>query len=411
MSAPGKSWLWRLARAFVHRLLHVSLAVVLFVPVVIAAVIARFVPRRRVGLGPEPLINNVHHAKALRRQGYEATTFVSHVYFITSEFDVRWLRGAPFNNYALFLFVIFRCRVLYIYFNGGPLAWTGMWALEPFLYRIAGTRVVVMPYGGDVQDFNVHDDVVYRAAYLHDYPEFIRSRMRTRRKQVQRWTRHADWIISGCDWVNYTPYWDTLMLAHFSVDTEQWSPPPAGEYERPEHFSAERPLRVLHAPNHRAIKGTALVERAIAQLRAAGVPIELQIVQRVSNAEMRAHVRKADVVVEQLVIGWYGIFALEAMSAGKPVATYIAPELERLYVHNELLEVDELPVLRADFRNLTTLLRELAEDRRDLAAIGRASREFVLKHHSLDAVGRRFANINAALGLPPAAVEGARGGA
>src|SRR3954471_13281273 len=113
MSAARKSSLRWWASAIVHRLVYLAVALVLFVPVLLATIIARFVPRRRVGLGPEPLINNVHHAKALRRHGYEATTFVSHVYFITSEVDVRWLRGAPLNHYALFLFVIFRCRVLY----------------------------------------------------------------------------------------------------------------------------------------------------------------------------------------------------------------------------------------------------------------------------------------------------------
>lgn len=400
MTTSASSPLYRLARAVVHRALHVALAIVVIGPLALACVIARFSGKRRVGLGPEPLINNVHHARALRRQGYEATTFVSHVYFVTKEFDLLRLRGSPFNHYALFLFAIFRCRILYIYFNGGPLAWTGLWALEPFLYRLAGTRVVVMPYGGDVQDFNVHDDVVYRAAYLADYPDFVRRRMRTRRKQVQRWTRHADWIISGCDWVNYTPYWDTLMLAHFSVDTEQWSVPPAAEYERPARFTPERPLRILHGPNHRTIKGTTLLEKAVARLRAEGCPIELKIVQRVTNTEMRQLVRQVDLVVEQLVIGWYGIFALEAMASGKPVFTYISPELERLYIHHGLLELGELPVTKVTHETLVDALRAAAEGRADLAAQSRASRAFVMKHHSLDAVGRRFAEINTALGLP-----------
>lgn len=396
----------RLARALVHRALQVGLAALLILPLLLACVVARFVRKRRVGLGPEPLINNVHHAKALRRFGYEATTFVSHLYFVTDEFNLRWLRGSPFNHYALFGFAIFRCRILYIYFNGGPLAWTGLWAIEPFLYKVAGTKVVVMSYGGDVQDFNVHDDVVYRAAYLKDYPDFVRNRMRSRRKQVQRWTRHADWIISGCDWVNYTPYWDTLMLAHFSVDTDQWCVPASEEYTIPARFTLERPLRVLHAPNHRAIKGTALLESAIAELRAAGCPIELQVVQRVTNTEMRKLVRQTDVVLEQLVIGWYGIFALEAMATGKPVLTYISPELERLYVFNGLLQNGELPVIRVDHRNLTDALRRVAENHVDLHQMGRAAREYVLKHHSLDSIGRRFAEINTTLGLAAEAAGG-----
>jgi glycosyltransferase involved in cell wall biosynthesis len=393
----------RVTRDLVVWLLQAGLALIAFVPLLLCAIVARFIPRRAVGLGPEPLINNVHHAKALRRQGYATLTFVSHLYFITDEFDVRWLRGRPFNHYALFLLVLFRCRILYIYFNGGPLAWTGLSPFEPFFYRLAGTRVVAMPYGGDVQDFSVHDELVYRAAYMRDYPDVIRERMPTLHRQVRRWTRNADWIISGCDWVRYMRYWDTLMLAHFSVDTEQWSPPAPTTYRVPERFTAERPLRILHAPNHRAIKGTALLEKTIERLRQEGCPIELQIVQRVSNEELRKIVQGVDVVVEQLVIGWYGIFALEAMASGKPVLTYVAPELERLFVLNCLLENGELPIVRADHENLRATLANLASGQIDLAAVGRRSREFVLKHHSLDAVGRQFALINTELGLPPSA--------
>jgi hypothetical protein len=384
--------------------LDLAVAVTFFVPLLIATVAARGARRSGVGLGPEPLINNVHHAKALRRQGYAAVTFVSHVYYITSRFDVRWLSWRPFNHYGLFLKVIFSFEVLYIYFNGGPLAWTALRRLEPWLYRLAGLKVVAMPYGGDVQDFAVNDDVVYRAAYLKDYPDFIRRQMASRRGNVQRWIRHADWIIGGCDWVRYLPHWDTLMLAHFSIDTEEWRPPEA----RPTTsvgpgFSRERPLRVLHAPNHRAIKGTALVESVVAALRAEGIPIELVLVQKMPNDELRKLVQEIDVVVEQLVIGWYGIFALEAMATEKPVLTYISPELERLYILQGLLRPGELPVERVDHLNLEARLRAFVTGEIDLRERGRRCREFVLRHHSLEAVGATFAHINRQLGVEPAA--------
>ena len=42
-----------------------------------------------VGLGPEPLINNIYHKRALTGRGYRAETFVSSVSFITGAFDVR----------------------------------------------------------------------------------------------------------------------------------------------------------------------------------------------------------------------------------------------------------------------------------------------------------------------------------
>ncbi len=376
---------------------EVLVAVAAVVPLIAAAVIARCTSRRGVGLGPEPLINNVHHARALRQQGYEARTYVSHEYYITQQFDVRRLSGRPFNHYALFLEAIFSFEALYIYFNGGPLSWTGLRFLEPWLYRLAGVKVVVMPYGGDVQDFNVHDDVVYRAAYLADYPDFVRRQMKSRKSNVCRWIRHADWVIAGCDWVYYLPHWNTLMLAHFSIDTEEWRP--ATGLAMPRGFDVEKPLRVLHAPNHRAIKGTTLVERVVADLRAEGRPIELVIAQKLPNDELRRLIQEVDVVVDQLVIGWYGMFALEAMASGKPVVMYIAPELERLYVMQGLLEPGELPVIKVDHTCLAQVLCDLASGSSDLAELGKQGRQFVLRHHSLASVGRTFAAINSALGL------------
>jgi len=86
---------------------------ILFVPVIIAAIVARFVHKRYdVGIGPEPLINNVYHKKALERYGYTAKTFVGETYFITSEFDVRTdsVFRPPFSEilrYYLYFYSIF----------------------------------------------------------------------------------------------------------------------------------------------------------------------------------------------------------------------------------------------------------------------------------------------------------------
>lgn len=398
MSSSPRALLRRLARGGVD----LAVAIVAFLPFVGLALISRLARRNGVGLGPEPLINNVHHARALRQQGFSATTFVSHEYYITNRFDVRWLTGRPFNHYALFLKVIFSFEAIYIYFNGGPLGWTMLRPVEPWLYKLAGVKVVVMPYGGDVQDFGVHDDVVYRAAYLADYPDFVRHQMASRKRNVRRWVRHANWVISGCDWVNYLPHWHTLMLAHFSIDTEEWKPrddvPPAGRM-----FTMEQPLRVLHAPNHRAIKGTAVIEQTVARLRAEGVPVELVIVQKMPNQELKKLVQEIDVVAEQLVIGWYGIFALEAMACAKPVLTYIAPQLERLYLLQGLLDRDELPITKVDHLSLEPALRAMARGERNLPDLGRRSREYVLRRHSLGAVGAVFAGINQKLGVRPTA--------
>lgn len=376
-------------------------AFLMVIPILGMVLTVRLFSRNRVGLGPEPLINNVHHARALRLHGYDVMTFVNQVYYITQEFDVRMDRFRPWNHYALFWRVVSQCRVIYIYFNGGPLGWTPLRGLEPLLLRCAGVRVVALAYGGDVQNFAAHDDVVYRAAYLKDYPDFIRRQMRTRAKQVARWCQDADWVVSGCDWVHYMPHWNSLMLTHFSVDTDQWSPPTPDVYQAPARCNAARPLRIVHAPNHRAIKGTKHIQLVVEELQAAGIAVELILIEKMPNDHLREVLRRADVIVEQLVIGWHGIFALEAMALGKPVLTYIDPELERLYILSGLLRIGELPILKVDHLNLATELSACADGGRDLGEIGRRSREYVERHHSLNVIGAEFARINLELGLPP----------
>jgi len=356
-----------------------------------------------VGLGPDPLINNVYHKRALQRYGYRAETFARFVYHITSEFDVRgdlrvggWL--IDFINYYLFFFSLFRYRAIYIYFNGGPLSRTMFARWEPLFYRAAGIRLVVMPYGSDIQDFTRSTNLIFKNAMAHDYPKHRFDRKAIARA-IDRWTLQGDHIISGCDWVEYLYHWDTLMLAHFSIDTELWKP---AETVPPELQGDDRPLRILHAPNHRHQKGSKHFIRAVEELKAEGLNIELVVVQKVPNAEIRRIMQTVDVVADQLIIGWYAMFSLEAMSLGKPVLCYLRKDFEELYIEDGLVQAGEIPLVNCSPFTVKETIRDLYLRRTELPELGRRSREFVLKHHSLEAVGRVFDAINRKIGVAPA---------
>ena len=75
---------------------------------------------------------------------------------------------------------------------------------------------------------------------------------------------------------------------------------------------------MVHAPNHRAIKGTAHLEQAVDELRDEGLLVNLQILEGRPNAEVRAAVLASDIVADQFLFG-YGLFATEGLAAGKPV--------------------------------------------------------------------------------------------
>lgn len=358
-----------------------------------------------VGLGPEPLINNIYHQRALVRRGYTAETFVNSVSFITGAFDVRgdrmlaWVPSVVLRAHLVSLWlsarVLWRYRVIYISFNGGPLGGTlWLWRHEPKLLRAAGVRTLILPYGSDVQDMQLSPNLHFKHAKSADYPN-DRRRINAVKRQVGLWTRRADHIIGGCEWVDYMGHWDTLLLAHFSIDTEWWSDP------APRPAAPDRPLRILHAPNHRTIKGTRFFIAAVDELRAEGVPVELQLLERVPNDRVRDAIREADVIADQLIVGWYAMFALEGMAMRKPVLCNLRPDLKQLYERAGLVRPGEFPIVECTPETVKEAIRDLVRRRAELPALGERSRDFAIRHHSLDAVGAHFDRINRRLGVTP----------
>lgn len=383
------------------RAVYLAVDSLLLLPLLMITALSRLAPRPvDIGLGPLPSINSRYHKKALEKFGYQCETFVYHTWYFTDEFDVNIGKFCPraFGPYVSYVFALFRYKCIYTYFTGGPLGFTTLLArLEPFLLQLAGIKTVIMPFGADVQVLTRTRNRLVVHAYAKDYPGFRHSKGRTA-GQIDMWTSGADHIISGCDWVDYLYYWDTLMLSHFTIDTDDFKvKAPRGVMEKPCN-----PLRLIHAPNHRNLKGTDHILKAVEELQAEGLAIELSLVEGVPNSEIIELIQAADVVVDQLVLGWYAMFAIEGMALGKPVVCHVRQDFLDLYTGAGLLEPDELPLIDTSIRSLKDTLRQLASlPRRDLRDIGLRSRAFVEKHHSIDAVGKVFDRINRAIGLEP----------
>ena len=85
---------------------------------------------------------------------------------------------------------------------------------------------------------------------------------------------------------------------------------------------------VVHAPSRRGVKGTQHVFDAVERLKREGVEFEFRLVENMTHDEARAVYEDADIIVDQLRIGWYGVLSVEAMALGKPVMAYIRADLE-----------------------------------------------------------------------------------
>lgn len=149
-------------------------------------------------------------------------------------------------------------------------------------------------------------------------------------------------------------------------------------------------LRVAHAPSKRAVKGTQAVLEAVESLRRRGAPIELDLIEGLPNTEARKRYAAADLVVDQLRVGWYGMFAIESMALAKPVVVYLDPEGA---AETEEAFGLELPLVRADEQSVEDVLAGLVEVRAELPELGRRSRDYVERIHAHTAVGQRVLEI------------------
>ena len=137
----------------------------------------------------------------------------------------------------------------------------------------------------------------------------------------------------------------------------------------------KRPV-VLHAPSSRTRKGTEHVVAACERL-----DVELEIVEGLDHREAFERYRNADIVVDQLNAGWYGVFAIEAMALGKPVVTFLHEEAVRRTEEAFGLEV---PLVPATKETLADALRPLVESPEERTRVGAASRAYVERVHDVD---------------------------
>ena len=144
---------------------------------------------------------------------------------------------------------------------------------------------------------------ILRAARRKSVLHFLGSDIRGKSPAELAYARRADArIVGSYDAIRWVPDAEVIPPG---VDLAALRPVPPPRDERP---------LFVHAPSSRARKGTEEFVRACDELG-----VELEIVEGLHHDEARKRYEQADVVLDQLNAGWYGMLAIEAMALGKPV--------------------------------------------------------------------------------------------
>jgi hypothetical protein len=127
------------------------------------------------------------------------------------------------------------------------------------------------------------------------------------------------------------------------------------------------------------VKGTRFILDAVRRLKSEGIQLEFVMVEGLAHTEAMQLYGKADLLIDQLLVGWYGGLAVELMALAKPVIAYLREE-DLQFVPQAMRE--ELPVVSATPQSIYHVLRDLLTVRRhQLPELGERGRKYVEMWH------------------------------
>lgn len=252
----------------------------------------------------------------------------------------------------------------------GPLltvgAFSGMYGMELPLLKVRGKRVVFSPTGFDVRVRSLHEQRNPYNPFRYGY-ELELDWDATARFAALLGEYVDTFTVLDPELGEYLPGAPIIPRA---VDLAQWAAVGVGPTDRP---------LVVHAPSQPAVKGTPIIERALQELAEEGVAFELKLITGMRHDEARRWYERADLVIDQIHIGWYGVLAVEAMALGKPVVSYIRPDLLDGFT-------PEPALANANPDTVKDVLRELLSSSNRRMELGERARAFAEEVHDVRVV-------------------------
>lgn len=184
---------------------------------------------------------------------------------------------------------------------------------------------------------------------------------------------------------------DSLQFAmthikYKAIDLELWNP--AMQLPKQHVLTKTNNIKILHSSylekskrtwQGRNIKGSPFILKAIEKLKMEGYAVEYVHVMDKPSNEMRFYQAQADIVVDQLIYGWWGSTFVETAALGKPVVCFLRPAWKTFFL-KKFPEYSELPIIEANTRTIYQVLKRLVEDDQYRRRAGDASRKFAEMH-------------------------------
>jgi hypothetical protein len=299
--------------------------------------------------------------------------------FFGKSFLYRW-------TWALLNFFrsIFRYDIFH-FISGETLLTRKLRRSELMTYKLFGKKIVMHFVGADIRSEAYSQwKEINLFQFLQGKDDFPKSEP-WQRKLIKDAEQFADYIlVSTPDLLELIPsahfYPVLLDLSKFQSELDK--------FEAPQKKPGE--IVILHCPTNAAknMKGTVhidvVLEKIVAQskhnirlIRPYKDKEGTTYTYTASRYELFKLYKEADIVIDQMVTGWYGLLSVEALAAGKEVICYVDKKLQRYLFPGcpiHLADINELE------QTLNSCIEKLASGNSTDAA---RQLDWVKKYHSI----------------------------
>jgi glycosyltransferase involved in cell wall biosynthesis len=229
--------------------------------------------------------------------------------------------------------------------------------------QAAGIETGVIFHGSEIRDPKIH------AQYYRHSPFAI-----ARDENVERLQKAVNNMIPRVAEFNGEKFVSTPDLLDFVADAA-WLPlvvdvnalatdRPALEHQRPV---------VIHAPSNSSLKGSAFIDPVLQSLHDRGLVVYRRV-NGIPHTELIEIIREADIVVDQILLGSYGVLACESMAAGRVTVGHVAERVRaRVDTH--------IPLVEATPDNFTEVIERIVGNRDEFAKMATSGVDYICRHH------------------------------
>lgn len=284
-------------------------------------------------------------------------------------------------SFSIFCRSLFRYDIFH-FFSGETLLTRKLRKYEFFIYRLFRKKVTMHFVGSDIRSPKYID---WKTKNIHAHLDGIAEAEKVepwQKKLIQETNKYADNIlVSTPDLLSLVPtarYYPVMLdMKKFIKDINEVSYPEKND----------RQIVILHAPSNERLKGSEFIYPVLEKIKKESPhDIVIRTPKRSSSSNLTYSVsryelfklyKEADIVIDQLIIGWYGLQAIEALVCENQVISFIEPELEKYLFPN-------CPIQIANVNTLENVITNCIEKQLKKELDFTQHMEWVKKYHTIE---------------------------